>query len=149
MKHFFSTTIFILVSLVVNGQSIDYNMKHGFVAEGHDVLAYFDGSPQNGNDEFQTSYDGVEFRFHNQDNLNRFLEDPTIYIPQYGGWCAYAMAVQNKRVSINPQTYEIRDGKLYLFYNGILGNSLDKWLSEGPEQLIRMADVNWDRMKHK
>ena len=31
-----------------------------------------------------------------------------------GGWCAYAIA-KNQKAPINPETFEIRDGQLLLF----------------------------------
>ena len=64
-------------------------------------------------------------------------------MPQYGGWCAYAIALKNKRVTINPKTYEIREGKLYLFYKTKLINTHKKWLAKNSNELIKKANANW------
>ena len=69
------------------------------------------------------------------------------YVPQYGGWCAYALGAKAKKVSIDPETYEIRDGKLYLFYNAFFNNTLESWLEEGPKELQKKADKNWEKLK--
>jgi len=66
-----------------------------------------------------------------------------MYMPQYGGYCAYAIAKKGEKVSINPKTFEIRDNKLYLFYDMFFTNTLDMWLENNPEQLKKQADDNW------
>ncbi|MDX1684757.1 MAG: YHS domain-containing (seleno)protein [Saprospiraceae bacterium] len=128
-------------------QSTDYNLKKGFVAEGYDVVSYFNDGPAKGSDDHIVEYDGVRFRFSNEENKNAFLNNPEKYIPEYGGWCAYAIAENNSKVDIDPETYEIRDGKLYLFYNAFFNNTLESWLEEGPDRLIPRADSNWVRLK--
>jgi len=72
-----------------------------------------------------------------------------MYVPQYGGYCAYAIAKNGKKVSINPKTFEIRDDKLYLFYNSWGTNTLDMWVKQGPEALQKKADSTWEKIKFK
>jgi beta-xylosidase len=67
-------------------------------------------------------------------------------VPQYGGYCAFAMAIKWEKVSIDPETFEIRDGKLYLFYNSWGTNTFTSWIKEGPAQLILKADKNWQKI---
>ena len=66
---------------------------------------------------------------------------------QYGGYCAYAIAVDSKKVSINPKTFEIRDGKLYLFYNAWGTNTLKLWQKENVKGLQEKADKYWEALK--
>ena len=101
----------------LTAQTIDYNTEKGYVAEGYDVVSYFDNQIMKGKNEFKTTHDGVNYRFSTEDNLKTFNENPSKYVPQYGGYCAYAIGAKASKVGINPETYEIRDGKLYLFYN--------------------------------
>jgi len=142
--------VFVLLGgSIVGAQSIDYNTKKGYAINGYDVVAYFDANPQLGNEDFLATYDGVKYKFINQKNLDKFNANPFAYLPQYGGYCAYAVAVASKKVNVNPETYEIRDGKLYLFYNLRKNNTLKSWINESPNVLIPQANKNWSKIKDK
>ncbi|WP_285649101.1 YHS domain-containing (seleno)protein [Allomuricauda sp. NBRC 101325] len=141
--------ILILVFGVMgHAQSIDYNTKKGFAANGYDVVAYFDGKALEGKMDLTAVYDEVNYKFSSVDNLKKFKRNPESYLPQYGGYCAYAVAVNGKKVNINPETFEIRDGKLYLFYNQGKNNTLQFWLNESPNNLKDQADKNWEKIKN-
>ena len=127
----------------------NYYTKKGAVAKGYDVVAYFDNTAKQGSKEFSTEYDGVNFYFSSQENLNTFKKNPKKYVPQYGGFCAYAMGAKGSKVSVNPETFEIRDGKLYLFYNRGSTNTLNFWIEQGAEQLKTKADQNWKKITSK
>ncbi|WP_445956770.1 YHS domain-containing (seleno)protein [Yeosuana sp.] len=144
--------IVFLTFLIVSSsfsQTIDYNIKNGFMAKGYDVVAYFNNQALEGAKQFTTTYDGVNYKFTSQENLEKFIKNPTKYIPQYGGYCAYAIALKNDKVSINPESFEIKDGKLYLFYNAWGTNTLDLWKQENEKELIEKADKNWNLLKFK
>ena len=137
--------------MIFNGtaQSIDYNTKKGFIAKGYDVVAYFDNMAVMGDDSFLTIYDGVKFKFSSDENLQKFKSNPEKYVPKYGGFCAYAIAGSGKKVNINPETFEIRNGALYLFYNSGKNNTLQFWRQESPEELKVKADKNWEKIKKR
>ncbi len=142
--------LFIGICAFVNAQSTNYNTEDGYVANGYDVVSYFNGhKPKKGNTTYQTTYDGAKFRFSSQKNITLFKDNPKKYAPQYGGWCAYAIGSTGKKVTIDPQSYEIRNGKLYLFYKTWITDTLKKWISEGPENLRIQADKNWKKLKSK
>ncbi|QMU66459.1 MAG: YHS domain-containing protein [Flavobacteriaceae bacterium] len=143
MRLFF-TVAFFTISGILFSQQIDYNTKKGYLAIGYDVVSYFvDNKPVKGNKKFQAIHDGVKFKFSSEKNLALFKANPGKYIPQYGGYCAYAMGAKATKVSIDPETYEIRDNKLYLFYNSWGRNTLKIWTKTGPEKLKEQADKNW------
>jgi YHS domain-containing protein len=144
-----STLVFITLFQLGLAQESDYYLKKGFVAEGYDVVAYFDGKAVEGKQDFIAKYDSVMFKFSSQENRATFKANPDKYIPQYGGYCAYAIATKEKKVSIDPETFEIREGKLYLFYNSWGTNTLELWLKEGSESLSKKADGNWEKIKRK
>ena len=145
--------ISILITLTItpsHSQQVDYNLQKGYIAEGFDLVSYFNNkNPVKGKTEYSLQYDGITFLFANEENLKLFQSDPQKYLPQYGGWCAYAMGTKGEKVSVDPKTYEIRDGKLYLFYNAYFNNTLDSWKKEGPEKLRSQADNNWGKIKFK
>jgi len=119
------------------------------MAHGYDVVAYFNNKAIEGNKDYKTTYNGVDFRFSSEKNLKTFIENPKKYIPQYGGYCAYAVALKNDKVSINPKAFLIQDGKLYLFYNAWGINTLEQWNESNPKSLKEQADKNWDKIKFK
>ncbi|MEM8928921.1 MAG: YHS domain-containing (seleno)protein [Bacteroidota bacterium] len=141
--------LFVFVAINSYSQSKHYNTKKGYVANGYDVVSYFDGVPLQGKKEFTGQNDGVRYKFANQVNLEKFKADPSKYVPKYGGYCAYAVAVSGKKVSVNPETFEIRNGELYLFYNSGKNNTLELWLTEGPTELKLNADRNWEEISRK
>lgn len=127
----------------------NYNTKKGFVAEGYDVVSYFSNKAAKGTKEFTAEFDGAKFRFSSKENLELFKKHPEKYVPQYGGYCAYAVGLKGEKVDINPKTFEIRNGKLYLFYDSWGINTFELWNKEGAEKLQKQADLNWQKMAQK
>ena len=148
-KYSILILLVVLSSSFSYAQKSNYNQKKGAVAQGYDVVAYFDHEVKKGRDDLNTTYKGAKFKFSSVENLKKFKTDPKKYAPQYGGWCAYAIGKNGKKVKINPETYEIRDGKLYLFYNAGSTNTLEIWLKEGAAQLQKNADKNWQKIVAK
>jgi YHS domain-containing protein len=139
----------ILFGLVIsaNAQSTEirqknFNVKKNLAIEGYDPVSYFDGKPLEGDEKFQYSYKGITYLFANQVNLNKFKEQPINYEPAYGGWCAYAMGESGEKVKVDPQTFKIVEGKLYLFYHFWGNNTLEAW-NKNERSLKAKGDRNW------
>ena len=146
MGRFIGILLFISTCSVAQSK---YYIKNGAVANGYDVVAYFKHKAVKGSKKYTWNYDAVSFRFATKENLETFKKDPEKYVPQYGGYCAYAIGKSGKKVAINPKTFEIREQKLYLFYNAWGTNTLKMWLAEGAEALKEKADHNWKTIKIK
>lgn len=117
----------------------DIYAKGGVAAKGYDVVAFFtDGMPVKGSPEFATEWKGVEWRFASAEHRDAFLADPERYAPQYGGYCAWAVA-QGKTAPGDPMFWRIVDGKLYLNFNGKVQKD---WEEDIPGN-IQKADGNW------
>ncbi|MEC7290989.1 MAG: YHS domain-containing (seleno)protein, partial [Pseudomonadota bacterium] len=88
-----------------------YTAKRSNIAlQGYDTVAYFTiGEPTKGSADFSTTYNGAEFRFVSEENLNLFLGDPQKYAPQYGGYCAWAVA-QGKTAKGDARRWAVVDG---------------------------------------
>lgn len=149
MKKGLFIVLFLGSILTMFAQQIDYNTSGGYIADGYDVVSYFGQKAEKGSKKYQTTFDGVKYKFASKTHLDTFKKNPEMYVPQYGGWCAYALGANDKKVDINPKTFEIRDGKLYLFYNSWGTNTFEKWKKEGPEKLKAQADKNWESKKYK
>jgi len=113
--------------------------------EGYDPVSYFDGKPVEGKSELKTDYKGIVYTFSSAVNLNKFKFSPEKYEPAYGGWCAYAMGESGVKVKIDPETYKIIDGKLYLFYNFWTNNTLKDW-NKNEKALKSRGDQNWKQI---
>jgi YHS domain-containing protein len=113
--------------------------------DGYDAVAYFeDGAPVKGKKEFFYQYEDATWLFSSADNLEQFKEDPEAYAPQYGGYCAWAVA-QGYTAPGNPKNWSVRGGKLYLNYDDGVQK---KWLKD-PEGFIEKADANWPAVLDK
>lgn len=144
------TYILLILSTVILAQKTDYNTKNGYVAEGYDVVSYFvDKKPLEGKKKLQIIHDGAKFKFSSEKNLQLFKANPVKYIPKYGGYCAYAIAAKKTKMYIDAEAYEIRDGKLYLFYNSWFSSALDVWKEGDTKKLQTQGDNNWEVLKHK
>jgi YHS domain-containing protein len=106
---------------------------------GYDPVAYFTlGAPVKGSKEFRHEWRGAAWYFASSANRDRFAAEPEKFAPQYGGYCAYGVAL-GSTPSIDPAAWSIVDGKLYLNYNLPTRAS---WEKDIPGY-IRKADANW------
>jgi YHS domain-containing protein len=123
-----------------------YNIKPGEPAiKGYDPVTYFAPSgPQKGREQIMLEHRGVTYRFVSEENRDRFAADPAKYVPSYGGWCATAMA-DGRKVDIDPANFKITDGRLLLFYKGLLGDGLKPW-NKDEANLLRKADEQWKKL---
>lgn len=127
--------------------------KKGIGIQGYDPVSYFKSKePQKGIQKFQSKQGEITYWFMNEDNRQEFIKDPKKYEPQFGGWCAFAIADSKSKVEINPKSFVIQDGRLLLFYKGLWGNTREKWLntnSKDPKAFLKEADGNWSEVKTK
>ena len=122
------------------------NLKDGLAVSGYDLFSYFEEEePSKGSKNIQVIHDDITYRFKNEANKAKFQASPEQYLPAYGGWCAYAMGVSGDKVKIDPETYKITGGKLYLFYNFWGNNTLKSW-NEDESGLKTGADKYWSQI---
>ncbi|GDY24653.1 MULTISPECIES: YHS domain-containing (seleno)protein [unclassified Agarivorans] len=122
------------------GMSVDSN---DLAIQGYDPVAYFvSGQPTQGSGDFTASHNNAIYHFASASNRDAFKEDPAKFAPQYGGYCAFGVAME-KKFETDPTAWKIVDGKLYL--------NLDKkvqqrWL-ENTNELIVDANQHWPEIK--
>lgn len=152
MKFLSLCCLSILLSVICFAQTTTrtkhFNLEKGLAIQGYDPVAYFVSHKAiKGNKQFAASAEGVIYYFSSAANKDLFLKDYKKYEPQYGGWCAYAMGANNSKVEIDPQTFKIINGKLYLFYHTWSNNTLTKWNAD-ETHLKPNADKNWNAIFH-
>ena len=82
---------------------------------GNDPVAYFAaGRPLPGRGDIKTEHRGLTYRFASDENRRQFITNPEHYVPQFGGFCAQAMAYAVPAPA-DAGSFKIIDGKLYLF----------------------------------
>ena len=106
---------------------------------GYDAVSYFqDGGPKEGSKNFITNYMGADWYFTSQENLDLFTANPEKYAPQYGGYCAYAVA-QGSTAKGDPLQWHVQDDKLYLNINKSIKK---KWLAD-IDGYLEKSEKNW------
>lgn len=143
---------FFSVSMVSFSQSTakrvaNYNLEKKVALSGYDPVAYFKSNKAvKGSKEISNTHEGVIYYFSTKENAALFAKNPMAYEPQYGGWCAFAMGDYGKKVEVNPETFKIVNGKLYLFYNAYFNNTLKSW-NKDEKNLKVKADANWKKIE--
>jgi YHS domain-containing protein len=119
--------------------------KERLAIQGYDPVAYFPeegGTATKGDENITIEYGGVVYRFASAAHREKFLANPARYEPAHGGWCSYAMLEGNK-VQVDPRSYIVKDGRLFLFYKGFLGDTRGKWLKADHATEAKTADAMW------
>ena len=106
---------------------------------GTDPVSMFEGAgPRIGDAGFTSEHDGVDYYFATEAAKQQFDADPTAFLPQFGGFCAFGVYL-GKKLDGDVRYADIVDGKLYLFVNA---GTLEKYL-EDPDTVIAGADAKW------
>jgi len=129
-------------------QSHSYNTDESTIAlDGYSPVSYIEqGRAQMGKKTFKATHDGLTYFFVNQDQQKKFQSDPKKYVPQYGGWCAYAVSLGYK-YRPNPKSFRVVDNKLYLFTVNVEAEFVKAWEKEGQKKHIAQGDKNWKTLE--
>lgn len=149
MKTLCALALTILSTMVI-GQNVDPVDKNKVANGGYDFVAYFtDHAAVKGSKEFVQEIDGVKYQFASAGHRDLFKSNPEKYLPVCNGYCAWGVAEKGIKVPVNPGTFKIIDGKLYLFFNGKLNgnplNTLPEW-NKNEANLLTQLPVNWSKL---
>jgi YHS domain-containing protein len=150
LKSILVTAVVALISNFVSAQTEPVD-KNGLAIGGYDVVAYFTtNTATKGTAAFIAENQGVTYHFSSVENLNEFKKNPSKYLPQTGGYCAWGVSEKNTKFPTNPETFKVINGKLYLFfdgdYNGSPFNTLTEWNKDEKKNLSTI-DANWLKLK--
>jgi len=134
----------LMVSSMSFAANIEVNANANDIAiKGYDTVSYFtQGGPTKGSDQYTAAYNGAIYQFANATNRDTFKADPSKYAPQYGGFCAMGVAM-NQKFDTDPTAWHILDDKLYLNLNKDVQK---KWRTDIPGYL-EISQVNWTSIK--
>ena len=114
----------------------------GLALRGYDPVSYFNGGPEAGSFQITAVYDEATYRFVSLESKNSFLENPEAYVPAFGGYCAYGLAIGSK-FDGDPNVWKIVAGKLYL---NLAAPVQALWVQDLEGNLDK-AETNWDRIE--
>ena len=145
MKFLSSLLVVMLLANGLKAQTTTYYNDKGIAVKGYDVVAYFnDHMPAEGSNKFSYQWQGVDWHFKNQSNLDAFKANPEKYAPQFGGYCAYGVS-ENHKSPTDPAAFTIVNDKLYLNYNLKVK---ELWIKDTTER-IQKGETNWKILKDK
>jgi len=121
--------------------------------DGYDVVSYFTSHQAvRGSKSHSATHNGATYYFANNEHKELFVKSPQNYLPQYDGYCAFAVAKHNAKVKADPKTFKLSDGKLYLFFNdffeGTPTNTIVFW-NGAEKELSTLAEKNWKKSHSK
>jgi YHS domain-containing protein len=143
-KHLF--WLFALVIVLLPIQALAGTTAYSTVgAGGYDLVSYHTGQkPLRGNGNHVSVQDGVTYLFISKQNKARFESGPDRYLPAYGGYCAYGVALGKKFVG-DPDVWALIDSRLYLN----LDNRIQGLWNKDIPGYIKKAGVKWPRIEDK
>ncbi len=151
-RHFIATTAIIGLALPSAAFAADeYNVSTGITTggvplavHGMDTVVLSNlNAVAYGAAAHSVTNDGVAYYFASKASADMFQADPEKYMPQYGGFCAYAVAL-GKKFDGDPRFADIVDGKLYLFVNAAI---FEKY-KQDKENVLKTAAEVWPKIKH-
>ena len=109
--------LLLLSSSVFAGDLVNVSGASKVALSGFDPVAFFtDAKPLNGSPFIAAEHQGATYFFTSEEHKKLFAADPAKYAPQFGGFCAFGVAI-DKLFPVDISTWQVRDGKLYLNLN--------------------------------
>lgn len=142
----------ILTSCTLRAQVVEPVDKNKVANGGYDLVSYFtDSKAMKGNTSYTEKYKGVTYLFVTRDHQEAFRENPEKYLPVCNGYCAWGVAEKGSKVPVNPETFKIINGKLYLFFNGDYNgspfNTLTEW-NKNESALLDKLPSKWEEISN-
>jgi hypothetical protein len=115
----------------------------GVALGGYDAVSYFSGGgPLKGDLGIIVDWGGASYRFATVANRDLFVANPEKYVPQYGGYCAYA-AAKGSLAPGDPLAWTVYKDKLYINLSPAIR---EKWSEDIPGNIVN-ANINWPGLK--
>jgi len=113
--------------------------KKSIAINGYDPVAYFvDGKATEGSPDHSYEWKESKWQFSSPENLARFKSEPARYLPEFGGWCSFAVT---KGFTANPnsESWMVHEDRLYLFADEKVKASWSKQLP----QVLETGKKKW------
>jgi YHS domain-containing protein len=135
-------SMFITVSVSAQSTKLQYfnnTDANGVILDGYDAVGFYtDNKPVKGDAKFQYKYNDAVYYFATQEHLDLFKANPEKYLPQFGGWCAYAVSL-GRIAPIDVNNFSIVNGRLFIQHNQ---RAVTGWNKDVPGNIVK-ADKYW------
>lgn len=122
-----------------------YYAPGGAAIGGFDPVSYFsDGAPRQGEPGIAVEWKGAIWNFSSRSNREAFEANPRAYAPQFGGYCAFAVAM-GYLTGTDPTAWRIVDDDLYL----VQAHRVAEIWEQDAHGYIRLARKNWPRILYE
>ncbi len=110
----------------------------GFAIKGYDAVSYFKGNPVKGSETLSYEWKKSKWLFSSEANMLEFKSSPDKYVPQFGGYCAFAVST-GFSAPADPAIWIINDAKLYFFSD----EKVKKNFIKDPQTTIGSCKKHW------
>lgn len=117
--------------------------------QGYSPVSYLDlGIAQRGVKDFKSEHNKIVYYFTDADQKKKFDKNPSKYLPQYGGYCAFGVYAGAK-FRPDPNKFIVKDGKYFLYLYNLELDAQQLWLTENNHnKLAQKANENWRKLKN-
>jgi YHS domain-containing protein len=135
----------LLASSAFAGELVNVSGASKIAVSGYDPVAFFtEAKAVNGSPFISADYQGATYFFATEEHKKLFAENPAKYAPQFGGYCAYGVSL-GKLFPVDINTWQVRDGKLYLNLNADVLKKFNADLSGN----VAKAEQHWPELLKK
>ena len=139
------TAFALLISSAFAGELVNVSGASKIAVSGYDPVAFFtEAKAVNGSPFISADHQGATYFFATKEHKKLFEESPTKYTPQFGGYCAYGVSL-GKLFPVDINTWQVRDGKLYLNLNADILKKFNADLSGN----VAKAEQHWPELLKK
>ena len=144
MKLIKMITVLLALTFSVNAEPKEA-MKKEVALGGYCPVCYIAAGKANmGSSEFTAKHDGKIYQFVSAGTKAMFEKEPSKFLPQYNGYCAYGMSL-GKKFDSDPTAFSVIDGKIYLNKNA----KVQALFSKDTKSHLVKADKEWKAIEMK
>jgi len=117
----------------------EINNQRGLALRGYDPVAYFtEHKPVEGKPDITYQWHGATYRFATSHDRELFQGNPEHFVPQFGGYCAYAVSL-GTTADGDPHQWTVDGDRLFVNNNAIAA----KLWNQSRGKNIHKGIMNW------
>ncbi len=131
------------ITLALTTERIVVESSNGLAISGYDPVSFhLDSEPRLGSNEIEMVWKGAIWVFATPVNRDAFKENPSYYMPVYGGYDPTSLA-EGRITPGNPRYWMKNEDKVYLFFSQLRRDRF----AANPNAFIRKSEEIWPELK--